>query len=213
MRKQLKNRKTKSNMQAPPLLEKTQRASKAEHKKNFGLTESAFNELAEALRQGDNRLFEQVFLAHFQECMSYLKQRYGASHEEAYDAAMDTLVEFHGRLLERKVRYGNLRFLFTQMAGQAYIRSARKEKLHVSGEGLEIAEEAEGMEEEALRCLHKAWERLGESCQYILKGYYYFRNAPQEIAAKLEKSDAAVRKQKQRCMEKLREFFQEYYHE
>ena len=71
--------------------------------KNFGLTEAAFNDLLISMQKGDNALFENIFLVHFDDCMNYLKRKYQATHEDAYDASMDTLLEFAKRLRDGKI--------------------------------------------------------------------------------------------------------------
>ena len=180
--------------------------------KNFGLSEAQFNQMLIALKKGDNSLFEQTFLLHFQDCMNYLKRRYKASHEDAYDVSMDTLLEFCKRLKKGKIVYGNLRFLFTQMASQVYLKWIKKQNLVGEWEDLEIPEEKpESVDEEATSALNKAWSQLGTNCQKMLRSYYYDQVTLNEIASDLGKSDVAVRKQKQRCMEKLRGLFKQYY--
>ena len=181
-------------------------------RKNFGLTEAQFDQMNATLKQGDNRLFEQTFLAHFQDCMNYLKRNYNASHEDAYDISMDALLEFCRRLKAGKITYGNLRFLFTQMAGQMYLKWVKKQK--VVGELAEIEIEAtppEEVDEEAMNALNQAWEQLGSNCKRMLRSFYYDQVALKKIAEDLGKSDVAIRKQKQRCMEKLRNLFKQYY--
>ena len=84
--------------------------------KNFGLSEEEFVQLKAQLVRGDEKLFQVIFFAHFESCMNYLKHQYKVPHEKAYDVTMDALLLFRRKILEGKVRYGNLRFLFTQMA-------------------------------------------------------------------------------------------------
>lgn len=176
--------------------------------KNFGLTESEFNQLLEALQAGDDRLFEQVFLAHFQDCMHYLMRTYKASHENAYDVTMDTLLVFRKRLQAGKVGYGNLRFLFTQMAGQHYRRWIKKENLTEELVAIEIAELPNfQFEPSDMQLFDRAWVQLGSSCKELLKRFYYDGVSLNEIAQQSAKNAAAIRKQKQRCVEKLRALF------
>ena len=59
--------------------------------------------------------------------------------------------------------------------------------------------------------LDKAWKLLGNQCSKLLEGYYYKKIALKELATTLGKSDIAVRKQKQRCLETLRIHFIKYY--
>ena len=180
---------------------------KAAMDKNFGLTEDAFSDLADSLRGGDDGLFEQIFLQHFESCMSYLKRQYKATHEDAYDASMHTLLEFHHRIRDGKIQYGNLRFLFTRMAGQYYFKWIKKENLTTELSDLDLADPPEDVDPEMLAVLDKAWNLLCDKCRGLLKAFYYDKKTLAEIAEAQEKDPAAIRKQKQRCVEKLRDSF------
>lgn len=181
-------------------------------KKNFGLSELAFDQMVEALKAGNNAFYERTFLAHFGDCCNYLKQRYKASQEDAYDATMETILVFCNRLKAGKVKYGNIRFLFTQMAGQTYIGWQKKENKTTTLDGIDLPEDLpERMDEDTRRKLAMAWSKLGKPCQQLLKEFYYEDLPSKKIAEKLNRSDAAVRKQKQRCIEKLRTIFKQYF--
>ena len=175
--------------------------------KNFGLTELGFQELLENLQKGEDALVEQLFLSHFEDCMQYLQRNYRASHEDAYDATMETMLEFIKRLKANKVSYGNLRFLFTQMAGQVYLKWIKKERPKSTLEGLDIGEAPPSLDMETLQVLDKAWEGLCDQCRDLLKKFYYDGIALKTMAELLDKTPAALRKQKQRCVEKLRGLF------
>lgn len=178
--------------------------------KNFGLTLFAFEEMLQRLEQGDKGLFEKVFMAHFQNCRLYLQRNYKASPEDAYDVTMDTMLEFCKRLLAGKIKYGNLRFLFTQMAGQIYLKWIKKQQVRQSIEGVDIPDLSNTLEESYFQTLEKAWEGLCVDCQKLLEEFYYKEIELKAIAVQVEKSAAAVRKQKQRCVEKLQKLFIQY---
>ncbi len=175
--------------------------------KNFGLTEDVFSELTVCLRNGDETLFGQIFLQHFESCMNYLKRQYGAGHEDAYDASMQTLLEFHHRIRDGKIQYGNLRFLFTKMAGQFYLKWIKKENLKTDLNEIDLPDEPDQLDAETLTVLDKAWGRLCDNCRDLLKAFYYDKKPLAELASERDKEPAALRKQKQRCIEKLRDIF------
>lgn len=177
--------------------------------KNFGLSEEDFNRMVLDLKNSDTRFFEQVFLSHFKDAMNYLKKNYGACHEDAYDATMDTLVAFRKRFVEGKLVYGNLRYLFTKMAGQIFLRV---KKSHVS-----IEEDfSEGWftdipySEEDLDIFKRIWDSLEDPCKELLQQHYYGNKKLMEIAAQQERSSAAVRKQKERCLKKIKNLLEPY---
>lgn len=178
--------------------------------KNFGLTESSFQDMTEALKYGDRSIFEQTFLAHFGDCMQYLKSTYQASHEDAYDATMDAMLAFCTRLEAGKIVYGNLRFLFTRMAGQIYFRQKKKE-LPTSELEIDLPDsKEEDYSKEELQILEKVVRELCADCKGIIKAFYYHDISLKDLAEQYGKSSAAVRKQKQRCMEKLRALFSKH---
>lgn len=177
--------------------------------KNFGLSEIAFNEMIHKMKNGDERIFEVVFLSHFEYCLNYIQGKYKASYENAYDASMNALLAFCKGLKDGSITYGNLKFLFTQMAGQYYFKWIRKDKNQEPLEGIDMPEEVNNFEQSSLDKLDKAWELLGDQCKNLLENVFYNKKPLTEIAKKHEKSPTAMRKQKQRCMEKLRGYFKQ----
>jgi len=175
--------------------------------KNFGLSEISFKVMLKELNEGNDALFEKIFLTHFKSCQVYLQRNYKASNEDAYDATMNTLIEFHDRLKAGKVTYGNLRFLFTRMAGQVYLKWIKKENITTSIGEIDLPETFDELDEESFKILNKAWDQLCENCQALLKSFYHEGIALNQLAESMEKSHSAVRKQKQRCVEKLRDLF------
>ena len=175
--------------------------------KNFGLSEQRFNELLSELEHGNDDLYEQVFLTHFKSCQWYLMHYHKASYEDAYDITMNTLIVFCNRLKAGKIRYGNLRFLFTQMAGQIYGKWIKKEVVHESLDGIDIEEVFHTLDGDHFIALENAWNALAEPCRKLLKDHYYEDVPLKEIAEGINKSPESIRKRKQRCVEALRNFF------
>ena len=175
--------------------------------KNFGLSEGSFSEMVEHLRKGDEHLYEKVFLHHFDDCLNFVKRKYSAPHQDAYDASMDAMLVFCRKLKNGSIQYGNLRFLFTQMAGQVYLKWIRRESKKEEFDEFEFLEEPERFDEETIEVLGKAFAKLGGGCSELLNQFYFNENTLKEIAKNLDKSPVAIRKQKQRCIEKLRGFF------
>ena len=175
--------------------------------KNFELTEDQFYEMVKALQKGNEQIYEQIFLSHFKSCLSFVKHKYSASHQDAYDATMDAMLAFMRKLKDGSIKYGNLRFLFTQMAGQMYLKWVKRESRKEGIEGHDESEEQLIFGEENIELLGKAWIKMGDQCKSLLNDFYYNEKALNDIAEQLGKSASAIRKQKQRCIEKLREFF------
>lgn len=179
---------------------------KSSMSKNFGLTESQFYFLVKKLQSGDQELFKETFLLHFDDCTKYLINKYRSNYDDAYDITMDTLIMFHTRLVKGKVKYGNIRFLFTQMASQHFQRKIKQIR-NVDPMDIELPVAEEAIDEESVLILNKAWELLGENCQDLLKKVFYGQMKLKDIAIEEQKSSVAIRKQKERCVSKLKNLF------
>ena len=178
-------------------------------KKNLDLTEIDFIELTHKLRQGDEQLFEKIFIGFFEKNLNLLKVKYQASHENAYDCVMWAMLRMRQMLLEDKISYGNLDNYFSRMAVTRYIKQQSRKREFPTEElpELEIGEDP-FIDDETLIRLNKAWSRLCKSCQQLLKGYYYDKIDLKELTVLLEDtSPANTRKRKERCLKKLRGFF------
>ena len=177
--------------------------------KNFGLTEEAFNALKAALKDGDQRLYETIFLKHFQDCQLYLCHKDGATEQEAYDAVIETLLKFRMLLLTDKVRFGNLRYLFTLMARQQYRRTCKRQEIFTAlpASASDIPEEDVQFSKEEFKLLSRAFDSLGKNCRDLLKAFYFSGTSLKNIAEESGRSPAAVRKQKSRCLSTLKKYF------
>ncbi len=169
---------------------------------NFGLTSTQFDLLIEQVKNGNEDMFEKIFLSHFSDCRNYLINTYKADHEIAYDITMDTLLEFRKKILLNKITYGNLRYLFTKIASQLYIKYQNKESLlknYITDEGEDTSKWHENIVE-----LEKAWKLLEPAEKNLLEKHYYLDIPLNKIAEAENKSDVSIRKQKQRALDKLR---------
>ncbi|MEL7120872.1 MAG: sigma-70 family RNA polymerase sigma factor [Bacteroidota bacterium] len=174
--------------------------------KNFGLSSDDFETLIDDLKKNETDFFKNVFLKHFQDCVSLVQRKYNASFDDAYDAVMDTLIKFRSLLVDGKLKYGNLRYLFNTMASQIYLKNTNKFKSQEFQETdlYELDFEDNTVDEDDLTLFNAAWVELGADCQELLKLYYYGNMKLIEISDYLEKSPEATRKQKERCIKSMR---------
>ncbi len=185
-------------------------------KQNFGLLESEFEQLTLQLKQGNEQLFGQIFRVHFEECRRYLIKECNASPEDAYDFTVETIIQFRQLLLLDKLHYGNLRFLFTKMAKDAYLKYLDKAKrlptedLDDPNYGRQVADNTtfdELLDEDAYVLLGKAMAQISDECHQLLKNHFFDGLQFKLIASYIGDTDVNVRKRKERCMEKLRSIF------
>lgn len=172
---------------------------------NFGLTQNEFSTLLQQLQRGDEGLFERAFLHHFADCRAYLIREDAVSEDLAYDATMDAFLAFRECLGRGTITYGNLRYLLTRMARQRLYKRLNKEK-SFSRDGAvlpELGSDTE-LDDPAQDLLKQAWKKLGDKCKSLLRRIYYCQQSMVEIARAEGRKEAAVRKQKGRCVGKLR---------
>lgn len=173
--------------------------------KNFGLTQVSFQQMVTDLKKNDTKFFEQVFLKQFKETMSYIKREYSADPEDAYDATMDALLELRRRFVMGKLEYGNLRFLFTKMSSQIYLKNKKKEfKGTDNFDGLMNVQDDAPLEQ-VPESFSLAWQKMGAACKKLLTLHFYGNMRLTEIAEETLQSAATVRKQKERCIIKLKD--------
>ena len=178
-------------------------------KKNLELTESGFKELVAKLKEGDEQLFEKIFIEYFERNLKLLKAKYQASHENAYDCVMWAMLRMRQMLLEDKISYGNLDNYFSRIAVTRYVKMQSRKREFATSEMPELGiGEDHFIDDDTLVRLNKAWARLGEPCQQLMKGFYYDKIELKDLTVILkDTSTANTRKRKERCLKKLREFF------
>jgi len=179
--------------------------------KNFGLTELAFQDLVSGMQNGNEELFEHIFLSQFENSTKYLRQRYKMTYEQAYDACMDSLLEFRRGLMQNKIVYGNLNFLFTKMASQRFFKNAKKDNMFDEiPENFELPIARMELNDTEKIILDKSWAKLGHTCQSLLKSFYYDNVKLKVLAEQDGRKPESIRKQKQRCLNTLRINFQSF---
>lgn len=183
--------------------------TKSEQEKNFGLTKTEFETLRADLQNGDQRLYERIFLQHFDDARKYLCRNDGATASAAYDAVMETMLGFRDLLAANKINYGNLRYLFTRMARQEFARTGKRGARYsdLPPEFTEIPEEDIVFLPEDYELLKRAFKMLGPACRELLRSFYFDRQTLKDIAQDQERGAPAVRKQKSRCVATLRHYF------
>lgn len=185
--------------------------------KNLGLSRSEFKKLCTLLKQGEETLIEKVYLSHFKQCMNHLIFKENANTEEAYNCSMDALYEIRKDLLQDKIFYGNLAYYFTYRAKRKLYKWRSRQKqstLPLNGLDFEEEEKTESdlIQSELAELLSEAINRLCIDCKSIIRSYYYEEESLKEIAEKIGKSHAAIRKQITRCRDKLRKLLGEKFY-
>ena len=188
---------------------------------NFGLTESAFEELLHELREGINeRLVETIFVHQYKPCRDLLINKYKASYDEAHEVVMDTLLKFRQDLIAGKLSFANLSSLFKTQSWQQFIKRTSREKRlffdDTDDSSLQNkADDSDGIVEiledaETKQVFKVAFSKLGDKCKMILKNFYYEGLQLKQIAQMNNLSEGAVRVDATECRKKLKKYFLHY---
>ena len=182
--------------------------------KNFGLSKVEFLNLQSELVRGNEEIFERVHLMHFEKCMKFLMANYRIDREESYDASMDAMLEFRKAILENKIQYGNLQFLYTRMAYYLFLKKKKRVKEYATDfADVELVMQDDSRElerEEQLVLLEGLISELPEDKRKFINDHFNKKMRLKEMAAIANVDETTFRKRKQRIVESLRKaFFQE----
>ena len=145
--------------------------------------------------------------------MNVLIRKYKTSQEDAYDSVMWAMLRMRQLLLEDKVAYNNLESYVIRMAVNHYLKIQERNREYATEtipENPSMNEEL--LDTETLDILDRAWQKLGDKCQELLKGFYYDKTELKKLTALMgDSSEANTRKKKERCLLELRAQFFRFY--
>jgi len=175
-------------------------------KDNFGLTKSEFEAYVIKLGHGDESLFTKVFSTHFHDSVAYLRMKFKIEKEKAYDTCMDTLLEFRKKILENKIQYGNLRYLFTKMALNNYINDIRKDQKTTTA--IDVFMKANDLgsvdKQYFFEILDQVLDNQDADTKKIVDELFYVGKHVNQVAEESGVTNATMRKRKQRVIDKLK---------
>lgn len=177
---------------------------------NFGLSEAEFQSLMESLKSGNEELFEKIFVAQTQNSIKLIQSTLGQSYEDSYDATMETLIQFRKCLIQGKLKYGNLKYIFNRMAKFFVLKKLNGIK-EFSSDEIEIFEKSNvenKYEPDQVEKINTAWKKLTDQEKKILYLRFNLDARLIDIAQNLGISESAVRKRKQRILDKIKSHFQ-----
>jgi len=181
-------------------------------KKNFGLSEQEFNRLLQELQQGKETLIDEIYLKHVKNCVSSLMSK-GSTYDDAFNCAIDALIEIRKELIDDKISYDHLESYFTQRSGFIYGRYYKRRKLWRNGDQDPLDDEiyigiddieAPLMESDIKVMVANAIQKLCIDCQLLFELHYYEGLSFKKIAEEMNKKHDAVLQQAKRCRDKFR---------
>lgn len=178
-------------------------------KRNFGLTEEQFLQFAAKTKNGDESLFLHISNTHFDHCINFLKGKFKLGEDDAYDVCLDAMLKFRSKILKDKIKYGNLSYLFTRMASNVFLD--RKRQSAKVSQAIKFFTEDDGSykmnENHFMDVLDYSMNLLDHENKELLDRLYYEEKDIHEISKKMKVSYPALRKRKQRMLEKLKSLF------
>jgi len=167
-----------------------------------------------SIREGNQRVMEEVYFKHRKEFVSWSIGKFGISEDDALDHYQDTLTIFFEKVMNGSITEieSTLKtYLFgigKNRVRQQFDVSGRKEKYQ---EGLAehyrfLAEDDQAdVYEEVRDKTLQLFDEIGEGCKEILRLFYYEKRSMSEIAYIMgHKSEGVSRTTKKRCLEKIR---------
>jgi len=169
--------------------------------------------MTEELRNGSDEYFELLFRRLFVYTYREMIETMKISEPDAKEAAIEALYEFRKKLINGKVKYGNVNYLFMVMARRKFIQGYNKRKKigFLEDNPYEVEDiideiEVKKWSEEDFLAMEEAFKSLDDKCKDLLHKIYYKKVDTGKIAKKLGINRVAVRKRKQRCLDKMREY-------
>ena len=122
---------------------------------------------------------------------------------------MDTMLRFRTKILKDKIKYGNLSYLYTRMASNVFLDRIRQSNKVEEAINFFSEDDTSHManEDEFLDVLDQAMEKLDPENKELLEHLYYEDKDIHKLGEDMNISYPALRKRKQRMLEKLKSIF------
>lgn len=177
-------------------------------KDNFGLSKSEFQMSVENLKAGINDILTKHIAHQIPDTISYLGKRFSLSRQVSYDICMSTLLKFREKLIQDKIQYGNLRFLYTRMCINHYFDAEKKRKQTDAAVHTFLELNTGNFNQEVFyKRLDTVVDDLDKEQQTLIDNIYRSGKSMENVAADLNISYAALRKKKQRLLKKMKEMY------
>ncbi|MEM6297959.1 MAG: sigma-70 family RNA polymerase sigma factor [Bacteroidota bacterium] len=180
-------------------------------------SQNSRTDFLQQIRRGNQGVLQDLYRDHREPFVRWAEHKYPCTQSQLLDIFQDAVIVFYRNVAQGKLTELNSSpktYLFAigkNLIYKSLRRESRWEEIDETiCEPLEIEREYESMEQKQL--LGKALGELGDSCQQILKMFYYRNFAMQAIKEQLGyKSEAVARTKKKRCLQYLRKIVSEKY--
>ena len=169
-----------------------------------------FEELQAQLKRGDNSYLKIIFEECSVYCINNVQRKFKCPLEDAEDVLIDAILNFRDKILQGKITH------ITSIRNYIYTTcvNMKREKDYYSYKQKEKEQEVmlflydendtlQEYKEELLDLSLDSFQKLGKSCQQILRYFYIYKYSMSEIAAKMGLSNAnSTKVTKARCYKK-----------
>ena len=177
-------------------------------KDNFGLSKSEFIICVDNLKAGIDDIITKHVAHQVPETTAYLKRRFSITRQESYDICMNTLLRYREKLIQDKIQYGNLRYLFIKMCINHFLDCEKKKRRVNEAVGRFLDLKSPAIDKEDLfKKLESVLTDLNPDQQLIIHKIYHSGQSMEFIAEELNISYANLRKKKERILNKMRELY------
>ncbi|MEO1051377.1 MAG: sigma-70 family RNA polymerase sigma factor [Bacteroidota bacterium] len=174
------------------------------------MNQTEFDLIKTQFKHGDNRYLKTVFEEHGAYCISNIQRKFKCPLEDAEDILIDAILNFRKKVLQGKIeRITSIRnYIYTTCVNmkreQDYYANRSRNKAHEVKVFLyDEHDDDNEYKEELLKQSLDSFRQLGESCQKILRYFYIYKYSMEEIAAKMQLSNAnSAKVTKARCYKK-----------
>lgn len=171
-------------------------------------------EIFEGIARKDNQTFLYLY-EKYQSSILRMVQKNNGSPDEARDIFQEGILALWTNIATGKFEVQQEARVSTYlyaMCRNLWISKLRKKKPVFSMDNnpqLQFADEVHDMEEQydQVKMLEEQFKKLGESCQQLLKLFYYKKASLSEIAIQMDITEKTAKNNKYRCMQNLRSFY------
>lgn len=171
-------------------------------------------EIFTGIARQDNRTFQFLY-QEYQGKILGMVQKNNGNAEDALDVFQEGIIGLWTNIEKGKFQLQDSAKISTYLFAlcrNIWISKLRKRKVLFSIDERtqgEIAEEVDEMEEQydRIKTLEDRFRQLGDSCQQLLKLFYYQKVALKVIAQTLSITEKTAKNNKYRCMQKLRALY------
>jgi RNA polymerase sigma factor (sigma-70 family) len=165
----------------------------------------------ERIRNGDSKVFRELYIAHFG-MVRHLIVNNSGTEPEAKDIFQEAMVLLYEKVSNELFQpASSLKTWIYAVCRNKWLKQLEKKKKNyrfTDFERFDAVEEAEEENTAVHETLRASMSRLGVGCRKILLLFYYFKKSMEEIAAELNYTNADnAKSQKYKCIQKLKALY------